>query len=132
VIQEGIVARLLADPGVAAIAGGNIFAMLAPDESLLFYPCVSYALVGGSQELTFTNFGYRQQRIELNAHALSYAAAAQLRAAVIVALQDWKQILADGTDIIGTNLVNPGIDFLGEDRIFRCLVEFYVNYNSPN
>jgi hypothetical protein len=131
-IQEGMVAKLLADPGVSAIAGLNVYAMLAPDESLLFYPCVSYSFVGGSQELTFTNRGYRQQRVELNAHAMSYAVAAQLRAAIIVALQDWKAVLSDGTDVIGTNLVNPGIDFLGDDRIFRCLVEFYVNYNSPN
>lgn len=131
-IQEGIVARLLADPGVAAIAAGNIYAMLAPPDSLLSYPCVSYALVGGSQELTFTTFGYRQERIELNALALNYAQAARLRAAIIVALQDWKGVLPDGTDVIGTNLATTGIDFCGDDRIFRCLVEFYVNYNSPN
>lgn len=131
-IQEGLVARLQADAGVSAIAAGNVYAMLAPDESQLNYPCVSYAFVGGSESLTFQNCGNRHQRVELNAHAFTYAAAAQLRAAIIVALADWKEVLADGTDVYATYLANPGIDFCGEDRIFRCLVEFYVDYNSPN
>ena len=130
-IQTGIAARLLADPGVAAIAGANVYVMLAPDESQLNFPCVSYAFVGGAQDLTFDRCGNRHQRVELNAHAFTYADAAALREAIIVALQDWKQVLSDGTDITATYLVNPGIDFCGEDRIFRCLVEFYVDYNSP-
>lgn len=129
-----MVARLLADPGIAAIAGDNIYALLASSESQLSYPCISYTLVGGSVGLTTRNQGNVHQRIELNALAFTYAAAAQLRAAIIKALSDWKQLLPDGIDVTGTFLVNPGIDFAAEDRIFRCLVEFYVDYNiaTPN
>jgi hypothetical protein len=130
-IQEGLVARLLADPGVSAIAGRNIYAMLGPSDSQANYPCVSYSLVGGSEFLTLRNNGNEHQRVELNALAFTYAAAAQLRQAVIFALRDWKEVLSDGTDVTGTFLANPGIDFGSEDRIFRCLVEFYVDYNSP-
>jgi hypothetical protein len=126
-----MVARLLADPGVSAIAGANVFVMLAPDETQANYPCVSYALVGGSLARDFQSFGVRRQRIELNAHAFTAAEAARLREAVIVALQDWKEVLPDGNTVIDCYLANPGIDFLGEDRIFRCLVEFYVDYNPP-
>ena len=131
-IQEGFVAKLLADPGVKAIAGGNVYALLAPDDSLLSYPCVSYRLIGGSQYLTYDRVGNRQERIEFAAHALDYATAAQLRAAVTTALQDWKQVLSDGTDVIGTNLANPGTDFLSTDRIFSCMCEFYIDFNPPN
>lgn len=126
-----MVARLIADPGVAAIVGSNIYAVLATDESQLSYPCVSYTLVGGSVGFTTRNQGNCHQRVELNALAFTYAGAATLRAAIIRALMDWKQVLSDGTDVTGTYLVNPGIDFAAEDRIFRCLVEFYVDYNIP-
>jgi hypothetical protein len=132
VIQEGIVARLLADPGVSAIAGTNVFAMLATDESQMSYPCVSYALVGGDLARDFTTYGVRHQRLELNAHAFDIASAARLREAIVVCLQDWKEVLADGVNVIDCYLANPGIDFCGEDRIFRLLVEFYVDYNPPN
>jgi hypothetical protein len=131
VIQEGLVARLLANQGVSAIAGANIYAMLASDESQLNYPCVSYALVGGDNALQYETRGNRHQRIELNAHAFAYSDAARLREAVIVALDGWKEVLPDGNDVFACYLANPGIDFLGEDRIFRCLVEFYVDYNPP-
>ena len=130
-IQEGFVARLLADPTVTSIASGNIYAILAPGDQCM-YPCVSYRLVGGSQELTYRECPYRMQRVEFACHALDYASAVQLRDAVTVALQDWKEVLSDGTDVILTNCVNPGTDFLGDDRMFSCLVEFYFNYNSPN
>jgi len=131
VIQEGFVAQLLADPNVTAIAGANIYAILAPGDQCM-YPCVSYRFIGGSQQLTYRNFPYREQRVEFAAHAFDYAIAVRLRDAITVALQDWKEVLRDGTDVILTNCANPGTDFLGDDRIFSCLVEFYFNYNSPN
>lgn len=124
-------ARLLADPGVSAIAGTNIYAMLAPSESQLSYPCVSYALVGGDLARDWSTFGTRHQRVEINAHAFTAIDASKLREAVVVAMQDWKQVLPDGIDVIDCYLANPGIDFMGEDRIFRALVEFYIDFNPP-
>lgn len=130
-IQEGLVARLLADPGVSAIAGANVYVMLAPDDAQAKYPCLSYALVGGDNALQYETRGNRHQRVEVNAHAFTAKQAAELREAVIVALDGWTEVLPDGNVVYACYLANPGIDFLGEDRIFRCLVEFYVDYNPP-
>jgi hypothetical protein len=131
VIEEGMVARLTADAGVQAIAGGNIFAGLIPDDSQANYPGISYSFVGGDLLRNFDTFGTRHQRVELNAHAFDKATASRLREAIIVCLQDWKDVLPDGITVIDCYLANPGIDFSGEDRIFRALVEFYVDFNPP-
>jgi hypothetical protein len=131
VIQEGMIAKLQSCPVVTTLAGGNVYSVLAPSDQCS-YPCVSYRLIGGSQSLTFGHFGNREQRVEFAAHAFDYPTAVALRDAVTVCLQDWKEVLSDGTDVTLTTLANPGTDFLGDDRIFSCLVEFYVFYNSPN
>jgi hypothetical protein len=129
-IQEGLFARLAADAGVLALVGGNIFAGAAPDD-LSLYPCASYTFVGGSDAVTFSGKHETRSRVELNGHALTYAAAAKIRLAIIKALDGWAATLTDGTVVTATTLINPGLDFVGEDRIFRHLVEFYVDFNPP-
>lgn len=137
-IQEGLHALLAADTSVAAIVNGRIFEILAPDDRQL-YPCLSYTLVGGSSEPTMGTSGVLRERIEINALCLEpaagkspYTIAAYLRAAVIQAVNGWQQNLSDGTRVLNTVLLNPGTDFCTEDRIFRCMVEFYVLYTLPN
>lgn len=141
-IEEGLVAALTANNGGDAIdvyVAGRVFGDTAPPD-LQQIPCICFSLVGGSSEPTLRNSGTLQQRIEINALAVnpdegnSYSprkVAGLIRAAVIARLNGWQQQLGDGTDVLNTTLLNPGTDFVTEQRIFRCMCEFYVLYTLP-
>lgn len=136
-IDAGLYALLAADSGVAALVGANIFAGDAPDDDAM-YPCVTYSFVGGSSNPTLSTSGTIRQRVEINGHAMlpsgtmaAGSVAAAIRAAVIKAVNGWQQLLSDGTNVLSADLLNPGTDFVSEQRIFRCMCEFYVLYTLP-
>jgi Protein of unknown function (DUF3168) len=129
-IDEGLYALLAADDGVLAIVNARIFQVAVP-EDLDQYPCVGYSFVGGASDPTFTTSGVIRQRVELNAYSVNPSEAANLRAAIIKAVNGWQQTLSDGTNVLNTYLLNPGTDFVGEDKIFRRMCEFYVLYTLP-
>lgn len=128
--QQGLFPKLSADAGVSAIAGTNIFAAMGPDDTSRF-PCVVASLVGGSTDPTTNGSGVFKSRLQLDCYAFDYHTADQLRRAVIACLDGWQQSLTDGTNILNAVPLNPGTDFGGESRIFRCMVEFYVLYTLP-
>jgi hypothetical protein len=130
VIQAGIFAVLAAATGVTGLVGQRFFEADAPDD-LAQYPCISMSLVGGSSAPTLSTSGTVRQRVELNGFALDYPTADAIRSAIIAALNGWQETLGDGTNVLETELLNPGTDFVSEQRIFRCLVEFYVLYTLP-
>ena len=138
-IEAGLSALLLGNSAVAAIAGAKVFFGDAPPDPTQ-YPCVAISMVGGSSDPTFSSNGMIRQRVELNAFANApdsggnspRTVAGNLRAAVIAALSGWQQLLSDGTCVSNAVLLNPGTDFgPGEDRIFRCMCEFYVLFTLP-
>lgn len=136
-IEPGLYALLAADPGIAALVGARIFAGDAPDD-ITQLPCVAYSLVGGSSEATLGTTGVGWQRVEINGFAMQPSGnltprdiAGQIRAAVIAAVNRWSALLEDGTNVLDTLLVNPGTDFVSEQRIFRCVCEFRVEYTLP-
>lgn len=143
-IEEGLVALLKAPNGGDAIdtyvtpAGGIYGDDAPPDMSLM--PCITYLLVGGSANPTLGTSGVLSQRVELNAHVVNpdtgtglspRAIAGKVRAAIIQRVNGWQQLLGDGTNVLNAELVNPGTDFVNEQRIFRCMVEFRVLYTLP-
>lgn len=133
-IDEGIYARLAADAGVSAWVGGHIYAVEGPPDATKM-PYVTYRFVGGSNEGTFDTSGVFHQRVEVNAHVAAPknglqpgTVAAKIRRAVIAAMKGWSQVLPDGTHVTDTHIANPGIDFCSGQMIFRCMVEFRVDY----
>lgn len=137
-IETGLYALLAADAGVSALVAGRVYSGAAPDD-LAQYPCVVYSMVGGSSEPTLNTPGMIRQRVQIDGFAASPSGAntpgtiaAQIRAAVIAALSGWQQTLGDGTNVSNTVLLNPGTDFVSEQRIFRCMCEFYVLFTYPN
>lgn len=130
-LQAGLLAQLAADAGVSALVGAKFFEGAMPPDFKM-YPCVSFAFVGGSAESTLDTSGVIRQRVEMNGGALDYPTADAIRTALIVALNGWQQRLADGFNVLNTTLLNPGTDFVTEQRIFRCMVEFYVLYTLPS
>jgi hypothetical protein len=139
VIEAGIYALLAADAGVSALVAGRIFQGVAPSDQSQ-YPCVVCSFVGGSSEPTFQGAGMIRQRVQIDAFAAVPSGtnspgtvAANIRAAVIRALNGWQQTaLDDGTFVSSAVLLNPGTDFVSEQRIFRCMCEFYVLFTIPN
>lgn len=136
-IDAGLYALLAADSGVSALVGTNIFAGAAPDDAAQ-YPCIVYSFVGGSSDPTLSTSGVIRQRVQIDCFAASPSGssspgtvAAAIRAAVIEAVNGWQQLLGDGTNVLDAELLNPGTDFVSEDRIFRAMCEFYILYTFP-
>lgn len=130
-MQAGLIAQLTGNAGVAALIGARVFEGAAPDD-LAEYPCISFSLVGGSAGPTMNTSGSLRQRVEVNGFAVDYPTAAAIRLAFLQALDGWAQKLSDGTNILGTVILNPGTDFVSEQRIFRCMAEFYVTFTLPS
>ncbi|MDE2099257.1 MAG: DUF3168 domain-containing protein [Patescibacteria group bacterium] len=131
-MQEGLVALLKASSALTALIGTRVFAVEAPPD-LADYPCMTYALVGGSSDLPFDNSGVTRQRVEFNGLSFkSYDEATKIRAAIAAAVDGWTQKLTDGTNILNSVSLNPGTDFVTEQRCFRCLIEFYIDYTLPS
>ena len=141
-IDAGLYALLSSNSALTSLLASvngqpAIFAGAAPDD-LAMYPCVSYAFVGGSSDPTMGTPGMIRQRIEINGFAgmpsgglSAGSVAAAIRSAVIKAVNGWQQVLSDGTNVSNAVLLNPGTDFVSEDRIFRAMCEFYVLYTLP-
>lgn len=130
-IDSGLYQLLAADAGVSAICAGRIFSVdIPPDNQQL--PALAYSMVGGAATPTFTTSGVFRQRVQLDAFGDSYDDAASLRAAGITAVNGWCAVLSDGTRVLSASLLNPGTDFCGEDRIFRCMCEFYILHTLPS
>lgn len=130
-IEEGLVALLKTSSPLVAIVGSNIFFGDAPPD-LADYPCVAYKGVGGSSDSTFKTSGVTRQRIEIDGMSFKSPGQAALIASIVYNLVDgWEQVLGDGTTVINTVTLNPGTDFVTEQRMFRRIVEFYVDYTQP-
>ena len=125
-----MLAQLAATSAVTGLIGARVFEGAAPPD-LQQYPCASFALVGGSSDPTLNTSGTVSQRVEFNGFALDYPTADAIRSAIIAALNGWQEVLSDGTNVLETALLNPGTDLVSEQRIFRCMVEFYVLYTLP-
>lgn len=137
-LQEGLYSLLSGSSSITSLVGTRIFAVDAPPDLVdaagsANYPCITYSCVGGSGDPTMITTGVDRQRIELNALSFnSYKEAATIRAAIRKLLDGWSQLLGDGTNVLGAILLNPGTDFVTEQRCFRCLVEFYVDITLPS
>lgn len=136
-IEPGIYMQLATNSALQALVGARIFAGVAPDDAAL-YPCISYSLRGGSAEATMETSGMIHQRVEFNGFAMQPVGsstpetiAAQIRAAIIAALNGWQELLSDGTCVSDAELINPGTDFVSEQRIFRAMCEFRIHYTLP-
>jgi hypothetical protein len=130
VIDQGLVSLILQNPGFSRITG-QLFRGSAPDDQK-FYPCGTYAFVGGSAQPTINTSGVIRQRVELNGLSFNADQAAVLRDAMIAAVNGWQQRLPNGANVLNTILLNPGTDFVTGDRIFRCMCEFYILYTLPS
>jgi hypothetical protein len=143
-IEEGLVALLQANNGGDAIdtyvtPAGGIFGDDAPPD-LASMPCITYAFVGGSSDPTSNTSGVLRQRVELNAQVVNpanslspRAIAGKIRRAIILRVNGWQEnnVGGDGTNVLNAVLLNPGTDFVTEERIFRMMCEFYVLYTLP-
>ena len=141
-IDAGLYALLAGNSALTALLAATnsqpcIFAGDAPDD-LALYPSVAYSFVGGSADPTMQTTGMIRQRVQIDAFATvpsgglsAGSVAAAIRAAVIKAVNGWQQVLGDGTNVLNAVLLNPGTDFVSEDRIFRAMCEFYILFTLP-
>jgi hypothetical protein len=128
VIEQGIFSLLSTDSGVSSLAGTRIYPIELPEGATL--PALVYKDVGGSSSPTLSTSGAQRLRLELDAYGNSFADAANLRKAVITALNGFQGVLSDGTNLLTADLINPGLSFFDDEpRQFRCMAEFYLLYS---
>ena len=85
-IETDLYATLAGDSTVAGIVGTRIYPSVAPESAAL--PRIDYMNVAGSRINTLPGVSDMiRKRLQINCHALTYAAAKSLSAAVIAALE---------------------------------------------
>ena len=122
---EGLYNLLAGDPGLNALVNGRISGLQLQSDCV---PALTYQIVGGSSDPTFTTSGLQKVRVQFDAFAASYIAAAQVRDAVRILLNGYQGALSDGTFIQNADLIQ-NIDFFENDaRQYRCASEFYFYF----
>jgi hypothetical protein len=127
-IEAGITAKLDADPGVSALVGAGVMPLTLPPGFTAF-PAITYAVLPDKQVILLDgSMGELHSRLRFRCHALTYAAAANLRAAVHAALDTFAGPLADGT-IVQAVEPSDGADFyIAESKVYGCICEFIFHF----
>lgn len=129
-IGPGIFQQLTGDAAVAAIIGQRVFSSVGvPDLSQL--PCLVVSTVGGSVDYTLSTSGVLRQRVQIDALSMDSEQCGALRDAAMLALSGWHGPQTSGANVLDTLLLNPGTEFVDEERVFRQMLEFYVFYTLP-
>jgi len=136
VIDQGLVALLAANTGVAALlANGDassIFQTVVPPDRVQ-YPCIGYQFVGGASAETLSTSGQQRSRVQIDCWGVTAESAKLLADAVRQALNGYQGLLTDGTLLLNAKMLHPGIDYFSDDsRFFRRMLEFYLLYNFTN
>lgn len=133
-IDTAVYQVLAGSIGVTSISP-RVYFMAAPDDATQ-YPCSEYKLVGGASEAGLTTTGVLRARVEINAYGFDAEVVANLSLQQVLAVESLNAggttQLADRVRLLSVELLNPGTDFVTEQRIFRRMVEFYVFYTLPS
>jgi hypothetical protein len=108
--------------GLGSAAPGGIFPVVLPEANAL--PALTYQLVGGRVDPTFSTSGMKRARLQLDCWGATYLAAITLRSAAIQAFDGY----LDAN--INVQLLQSLDHFDDDARIYRAIVEFYVFYGS--
>jgi hypothetical protein len=131
-MEQNIFALLQSIAAVQALVSSRVYPVELPPDPI--YPCISYRLIGGSQEETFDTAGAQQQRFEFNCYGSNYASAVAVRRALIgsgdsPALNGFGGLVADGSLLQLVTKINE-MDFFDSDaREYRAMVEFYFHFS---
>ena len=121
-LEAGIFALLSGMSGVTAICGTRIFPLLLPTDETL--PAITWHIVSSVPRPTFLSSGFVRTRIQFDCWGDVYADAANLRAALIGALNGYVGTLSNGLRVSNVDRVQS-IDFYHRDAMqYRLAVEF--------
>jgi hypothetical protein len=125
-MEEAIINRLLATAGVTALVGTRVYPGARTQGSSL--PALVFNRISGVRDYTMTEAsGQVESRVQIDAWAVSYAAAKTLARAVRACLSGIKGTYS-GVAIQGVFLDGERDTFEGEapDRIYRVSMDFNV------
>ena len=126
-ISRGIYSLLSSAPSIVAAAPGGVFPVLLP--KALTATALTYQIVGGSSSATLGTSGLQKLRVQFDAWATSYDAAASLREALRELLNGYQGQLTDGTVLQNVDLIQFVDDLDQDSQQFRCVSEFYFFFN---
>lgn len=128
VIEEGIKNLLLADPGVAALIGTRITALILPPDSTC-YPALTFQNIS-SPPPQFTLDGHEvdYMRLQFDAFGTSYGDAKRVLNAVRNVLNAFSGALSDGSRILFAYEAQSIDHFENNTRVYRALSEYVIEF----
>jgi hypothetical protein len=128
-IEQGLYTLISTDPTISGMIATRVYPILLPEKPVL--PAMTYGVVGGSGEPTLNTSGMIRLRMQFDCWGMKYSDAAQLRKALVQALNLYYGVLSDGTYLQLAQFIQP-VDFYEQDaRQYRCAVEFYFEFTLP-
>lgn len=128
-ILSGIQSLLASNAGIAALASNRIYPVLMPESlDLSTYGAVTYHVVGGSSDPTFTTSGMQKLRVQFDCFGSTFKQANLIREAIRLAINGYSGTLNDGTTLQWAELIQPIDHFENDARQYRCSSEYYLHF----
>jgi len=139
-LQEGLVSRFAADPGITALIGtpqsrpdgsNGVFPVTMPQGAPL--PCIVYMKVAGHEIDSMDGRGeLRVSRVQIAGYGTQYGDAAKTAEAAKDAIVGFKGLLDDGTQIDAVFLVLESDAFESVPKIYQEPFDVEIWYRNAN
>ena len=127
-IEEGIVALLLADAGVTALIGRRITALILPQDSTC-YPALTFQNIASlPPQFALDGTEVDMMRLQFDAFGRSYGEAKRVLNAVRNVLNAFAGVLSDGSRILFSYEAQSIDHFENNTKIYRSLSEYVIEF----
>ena len=133
-ILEGLISVLTDDGSVFALTGNRVRMSQLEEGDREAGPSLVLQRAGGTPNQTLNpRTGTRQVQIQIDAYALTRAAAVELSETVLSVLDYAYGTLSEGTVLQVIRPVGEPLDFYEPDtKLYREFMQFEALFNSPN
>lgn len=122
---KNLINYLLADSALTTLVGNRIYAVLVEEGTS--YPCIRYLLVSSSTpDLALGGAAIFYDRLQFDGIGLTYGDAVAIRDRLCALLGAWKQSFSDGTNVLGSYLLQQQDFFDDGARTFSAMAEYRV------
>jgi hypothetical protein len=128
-IEQGLYTLLSTDATISGMVGDRISPVLLPEGSAM--PAMTYQVTRGNSDPTFDTSGLIKLFMQFDCFGANYSDAAQLRKALVIALNGYYGTLSDGANLLLAQFQQPIDGYIPDVRQYRCAVEFYFEFTFP-
>jgi hypothetical protein len=129
-LAPGLFHLLSTESTIAALVGTRIYPVALPTGPTL--PAIVYYSAGGTGDPTLDTSGLQKLRYTFDCWGETYAAADQVRDALVAFLNGYRGALSNGILLQMAEYIQPIDSFKDALRQYCCAVELYFLFDFPS